>query len=130
MLILILIYVQYSQIAMFSFEKGSNDQINSLDFHHPTKKFPLENFPPPCYEGFPHPLTLFKKPCCLINLDHRAFRSGKNYMETLYGVEIWKFNEGLCLCLCDVLCDLVQFVQFKKFLHSPWRSVTFSLQLC
>ena len=41
MLILILIYVQYSQIAMFSFEKGSNGQIKSLNFHRPTKKFPL-----------------------------------------------------------------------------------------
>ena len=28
--------------------------------------------------------------------------------------------------LCDVLCDLVPFVQFKKREKHPWRSVTFS----
>ena len=28
--------------------------------------------------------------------------------------------------ICDVLCDLVPFVQFKKREKDPWRSVTFS----
>ena len=28
--------------------------------------------------------------------------------------------------ICDVLCDLVLFVQFKKREKHPWRSVTFS----
>ena len=28
--------------------------------------------------------------------------------------------------VCDVLCDLVQFAQFKKREKHPWRSVTFS----
>ena len=40
MLILILIDVQYSQKAVFSFEKGSNDQNHfSSDSHHAVKKF-------------------------------------------------------------------------------------------
>ena len=43
MLILILIDVQYSQKAVFSFEKGSNGQNHSSSSsHHPVKKFPLE----------------------------------------------------------------------------------------
>ena len=29
-------------------------------------------------------------------------------------------------CICDVLRDLVPFVQFKKHEKHPWRSVTFS----
>ena len=60
MLILILIDVQYSQKAVFSFEKGSNCQNHSSpgSFHlvkeisHPLK-FPI----PPS-----HPLPLFGKP--------------------------------------------------------------------
>ena len=39
MLILILIDVQYLQKAVFSFEKGSNDQNHFSDSHHPVKKF-------------------------------------------------------------------------------------------
>ena len=31
--------------------------------------------------------------------------------------------------LCDVLCDLVPFVQFKKREKHPWRSVTFRLKV-
>ena len=30
------------------------------------------------------------------------------------------------MLLCDVLRDLVPFVQFKKREEHPWRSVTFS----
>ena len=41
MLILILIDVQYSQNAVFSFEKGSNHQNHSSSSHHLVKKFPL-----------------------------------------------------------------------------------------
>ena len=41
MLILILIDVQYSQNAVFSSEKGSNNQNHSSGFHHLVKKFPL-----------------------------------------------------------------------------------------
>ena len=29
-------------------------------------------------------------------------------------------------CVCDPLCDLVPFVQFKKDEKHPWKSVTFS----
>ena len=46
MLILILIHVQYSQKAAFSFEKGSNHQNHSSSGSlHPVKTFP----PPPTY---------------------------------------------------------------------------------
>ena len=69
MVILILIDVQYSQNAVFSFEKGSNCQNHSSSgSHHPVKKFPYSkiadfcggispNLPPP-----PHPPDL-AKPC-------------------------------------------------------------------
>ena len=40
MLILILVDIQYSQKAVFSFEKGSNHQNQSLGSLHPVKKFP------------------------------------------------------------------------------------------
>ena len=30
------------------------------------------------------------------------------------------------ICIWDVLCDLVQFVQFKKREKHRWKSVTFS----
>ena len=42
MLILILIDVQYSQKAVFSFEQGSNGQNHSSGSHHPVKKSPQE----------------------------------------------------------------------------------------
>ena len=43
MLTLILIDVQYSQNAVFSFEKGSNRQIHSSSgSHHPVKEFPQQ----------------------------------------------------------------------------------------
>ena len=34
--------------------------------------------------------------------------------------------EGTQLFICDILCDLISFVQFKKREKHPWRSVTFS----
>ena len=40
MLVLILIDVQYSEKAVFSFEKGSNHQNYSSDSLHPVKKLP------------------------------------------------------------------------------------------
>ena len=43
MLILILIDVQYSQKAVFSFEKGLNGQNHSSGSHHPIKS-PQQNF--------------------------------------------------------------------------------------
>ena len=30
------------------------------------------------------------------------------------------------IIMCDTLCDLVPFVQFKKPENLPWRSVTFN----
>ena len=46
MLILILIDVQYLQNVVFSFEKGSNDQIHSLsDSHDSIKKVSPAKFP-------------------------------------------------------------------------------------
>ena len=58
MVILILIDVQYSQNAVFSFEKGSNCQNHSFsDSHHKVKKFsPGKNLPS-------HSLLLNGKPC-------------------------------------------------------------------
>ena len=35
-------------------------------------------------------------------------------------------NGRLCLCISDVLRNLVSFVQFKKCEKHPWRNVTFS----
>ena len=54
MLILILIDAQYLQNIVFSFEKGSNGQIDfSSGFHHPIKnppaKFPIPPPTPECY---------------------------------------------------------------------------------
>ena len=63
MLILILIDVQYSHKAIFSFEKGSNHQNHSSIPLHPVKKksFPVK-FPIPWGEFAHHPLLLFGKP--------------------------------------------------------------------
>ena len=56
MLILILIYVQYLQNIVFSFEKGLSGQNHSLsDFSHPIEKSPQANF------LSSYPLTLFGK---------------------------------------------------------------------
>ena len=38
--------------------------------------------------------------------------------------EIWKRSRSIHIC--DVLHDLVPFVQFRKRKKHPWRSVTFS----
>ena len=46
MLTLILICAQYVQNAVFSFEKGSNGQKQSLwNLHHPITPLPLQIFP-------------------------------------------------------------------------------------
>ena len=59
MLIFILIDVQYSQKAVFSFEKGSNDQNHSSGSNHPVKEVPPgQNF----WSPLPHPLMLLGKP--------------------------------------------------------------------
>ena len=59
MLILVLIDVQYSQKAVFSFEKGSNCQNHSSsDFLNLVKKSPPSKISNPR----PHPLLLFGKP--------------------------------------------------------------------
>ena len=34
------------------------------------------------------------------------------------------------MTICDALCDLVPFVQFKKREKDPWRSVNFSKVAC
>ena len=48
MVILILIDVQYSHKAVFSFEKGLIGQNHSSSgYHHPVKKFAQANFPAP-----------------------------------------------------------------------------------
>ena len=48
MLILILFHVQYLQNVVFSFEKGSSGQNQSLtDSHHPVEKFLQATFPSP-----------------------------------------------------------------------------------
>ena len=55
MLILILIYIQYSQKVVFSFENGLNCQNHSSSgSHYPV----IKSFRSP-----PHPLLLFGKPC-------------------------------------------------------------------
>ena len=65
MLILILIHVQYSQKAVFSFEKGLNNQNHSLSSsHHLVKKnHPLAKFLIPLpTKGGEGGLLLFGKP--------------------------------------------------------------------
>ena len=58
MLIFILIDVQYSQKAVFSFKEGSIRQSHSSSGSlHPVKKFPPVKFPIP-----PNPLPLFGRP--------------------------------------------------------------------
>ena len=57
MLILILIDVQYSQNAVFSFGKGSNCQIHSAsDSHHLVKKIPPSKIPPTLYRYLENPV--------------------------------------------------------------------------
>ena len=76
MLILILIDVQYSQKAVFSFEKGWNGQNHSSSgSHHLGKKSSpakfLTPFPPQLWkkrgEFHPNPLLLFGK-CCKLDV--------------------------------------------------------------
>ena len=58
MLILILIDVEYSQKAVFAFEKGSNAQNHFfLGSKHLVKKSP-----PSKISDLPHPLMVFEKP--------------------------------------------------------------------
>ena len=57
MLILILIDVQYSQKAVFSFEKGLNHENHSSPgSHHPVKNLPQQNFQFPPSWGWIPPL--------------------------------------------------------------------------
>ena len=67
LILIILIDVQYSKKAAFSFEKGWNHQKHSLGFLHTVKKIPPVKFPippPPQWEGgftTPPPLTTIWK---------------------------------------------------------------------
>ena len=61
MLILVLIDVQYSQKAIFSFEKGSIGQNHSSGSHHPVKKKKKKTSK--MFDSLPHSLPLFGKPC-------------------------------------------------------------------
>ena len=54
---MILIDVQYSQKAVFSFEEGLNCENHSSGSQHPVKKYP-----PAKFLISPHPLMLFGKP--------------------------------------------------------------------
>ena len=45
MLTLVLIDLQYEQNVVFNFEKGSNDQNHSSDFHNTAKNLAQQNFP-------------------------------------------------------------------------------------
>ena len=66
MLILILIDVQYSQKAVFSFEKGSDGQNHTFSGSPcPVKKSqpPNKIFDPPTGGNTPHSLLLLGKPC-------------------------------------------------------------------
>ena len=53
----------------------------------------------------------------------------------MQGTEIADTSDQSSKCICDVLRDLVSFVQFKKHEKQPWKSVTsskvadYSLQL-
>ena len=60
MLILILIDVQYSQKAVFSFEEGLSGQNHSSGSHHQVKKSP-----PATFQIFSYFLLLSRKPCYL-----------------------------------------------------------------
>ena len=61
MLIVILIDVQYSQKAVFSFEKGLNGQNPSFSGFPPPSKNPPEKFDSPLLSGIPPPLTAISK---------------------------------------------------------------------
>ena len=99
MLILILIDVQYSQDAVFSFEKGSNRQNRSSScFRHLAKKSPLVP---------PHPLPLFGKPCVR---DTNVVQD--NLSSNFFGEQI-EFITKICVCyLGNINCILV-----SQFLH-------------
>ena len=62
MLTLVLIDLQYEQNVVFNFEKGSNDQNHSSDFHNTAKNLAQQNFPLSRLEGFPTPKCYFKYP--------------------------------------------------------------------
>ena len=77
MLISILIDIQYSQNAVFNFEKGLNRQNHSASSHHPVKKsllLPAKFQSPP-----PQPLIAIWK---TLNTKHRFFQfiSWSNYI--------------------------------------------------
>ena len=63
MLILILINVQHSRKAVFSFEKGSNHQNHSSSGSRPSKIFDPSHWGRDLPTLPPHPLLLFGKPC-------------------------------------------------------------------
>ena len=47
-------------------------------------------------------------------------------MQVAWFLENISLNEVQIRNICDVLIDLVPFVQFKKREKHPWRSVTFT----
>ena len=94
MLIFILIDVQYSQKAVFSFEKGSNCQNHSSSGSlHPVKTFHSVKFPIPSSPPSPHnPLPLFGRP---------------QYIK-LYGLFLWMG----CTCLKAIQSHYKETVYF------------------
>ena len=82
MLILILIDVQYSQKAVFSFKKGSNRQNHSSSSSlHPVKKFPLSKIPTQTPTGGIFPPTPYR---CLENPEHRHMLFFSEYLIMKY----------------------------------------------
>ena len=108
-LILILIDIQYTQNAVFSFEKSSNYQNDScLGSHHAVEKSP----PPskmsdsnPTPHPHPHPLLLFEKPWNMyysftyIQLHFMVFIC----FQSLFKVSVWDWIHLLsdCCWICD-----------------------------
>ena len=87
-LILILIDVQYSQNAVFTFGKDLNHQNHSSSgSHHQVEKSPQQNFwfPLPMWENLPPPppLLLFGKPC-------HVRSTSKWWLLQILNVIIWK----------------------------------------
>ena len=109
MLILILIDIQYSQNAVFSFEKGLNRQNHSSSrFHQPVKKFLPSNISDSPATGgiYPHPYRYLENPTVYRN-------QKKNFTE-----KVWKKRYLSCKGTSEEQQSLQQRFYLKTFGNS------------
>ena len=102
-------YVQYAQNVVFSFEKGSNCQKDSLSgSHYPTKIYPQQNFTLLQLQRCSYPLMPFE------NFLGKLINSSIIFVYQLFSIML------TCFIKIIVLDQIMRYISFDNF----WRNCT------